>query len=342
VDKFAQYISELARIALLLEVYTTPKPGLVDRNNNGAHRDMSIDLFEKSASILTPFFRTLVLAGATHAQTASDELLRRIRPIGVQAEEAMFDATSGVNTHKGIIFSMGILCSAIGYQYSRGDFLNTKELWQLVAALGHSAVKSDLHYAESLDGATSGLKQYMRYGTQGIRGEVAAAMPSVRLMALPQLEKYRKAGDTLNDAGCKALMFLMSVVDDSNVISRSNRVCGQLIQESLREYLARTDTIPLSAIKRLDELFIRWNLSPGGCADLLSITYFLYLLKSESGTSIENFLTEVNDVRPPTTTAVQTETCADRLLGDLHTGLTRHWTREEKLESGAKTRDKRY
>ena len=44
-------------------------------------------------------------------------LFPAIRPIGVRAEAAMFAAaTAGVNTHKGIIFSLGIIAACLGYR----------------------------------------------------------------------------------------------------------------------------------------------------------------------------------------------------------------------------------
>ena len=326
-EEFADYISELARKALLFEVYTTPKPGLVDRNNNGAHLDMDVALFEKSADALTPYFSRCVLTGAECVEKPKDELLKYLRPIGIQAEKDMFEATGGINTHKGIIFSMGILCGAVGYQYARGEFLNIEGIWKLVAEMGHSAVKSDLSKLESFDGATSGMKQYLKYGMQGIRGEVALGIPSVRLVALAQFEKFKQQGDTLNDTGCKILLFLMGEVDDSNVISRSNRACGQFIKETLREYLSQTDTISLKFIKQLDNLFIKWNLSPGGCADLLAITYFVYLLKNEENLSIEIFLSENNVKRQQEKMRIQKEERVhhidEQLLYKLQMGLTK-------------------
>ncbi len=52
-------ISQLALKALLYEVSLSPKPGLVDRFDNGAHDDMSFMTFIDSMIALSPFFRLI-------------------------------------------------------------------------------------------------------------------------------------------------------------------------------------------------------------------------------------------------------------------------------------------
>lgn len=111
------------RNALLGEVYATPKPGLVDRRDTGAHRDMNYETFLASTEAITPFMVCMFAEGmdATAAGHTPEEVFQAIRGIGLEAERAMYAATDGVNTHKGMIFTMGIVLAATGILYARAD-----------------------------------------------------------------------------------------------------------------------------------------------------------------------------------------------------------------------------
>lgn len=100
--------------AVFYEVTVTPKPGLVDRANCGVHRDMDIFTFLDSGAALLPYWRRFIRAGIGAAKRPPGELLPDLRFLGREAEEAMLRATGGVNTHKGLVFSMGLLCAALG------------------------------------------------------------------------------------------------------------------------------------------------------------------------------------------------------------------------------------
>ena len=109
------------RNALLGEVYATPKPGLVDRRDTGAHRDMNYETFLASTEAITPYMVRMFVEGmdATAAGQTPEAVFRAIRGIGLEAERAMYAATDGVNTHKGMIFTMGIVLAAAGILYAR-------------------------------------------------------------------------------------------------------------------------------------------------------------------------------------------------------------------------------
>ena len=109
-----EYIATRAYFALNQEVTTTPKPGLVDGNNTGAHKDMDIRHFFASANALRPYFCDCAEQGFLTRDLPGTETLAAIRPLGLEAEQTMLKATRGVNTHKGAIFSLGILCAALG------------------------------------------------------------------------------------------------------------------------------------------------------------------------------------------------------------------------------------
>jgi len=108
----AGYLAAAAVGALLAELETWPKPGLVSHVDSGSHADMDASTFKASAIAIAPFFGHLAVAGAA----GSD--MDGLREIGVEAERAMLAATGGVNTHRGAIFGLGLLCAAAGAAWS--------------------------------------------------------------------------------------------------------------------------------------------------------------------------------------------------------------------------------
>lgn len=116
---FCEYISQIAVKSMLLEVSATPKPGLVDRNNSGAHKDMDFNTFIESSVSQVYTFYNCTLEGLKFEGEDNKELLKAIRPAGIEGESKMFNATRGINTHKGLIFSLGIIAAAAGLQYKK-------------------------------------------------------------------------------------------------------------------------------------------------------------------------------------------------------------------------------
>lgn len=112
--------------AMLAEVNLTPKPGLVDRHNSGAHRDMAHSDFVRSADAIAPWLARFVEYGADSAALDGGSVLPGLRALGVACETDMFRATAGVNTHKGSIFSLGLLCAAAGRSHQRGQPLTPR------------------------------------------------------------------------------------------------------------------------------------------------------------------------------------------------------------------------
>ena len=120
VFRLSNHIGQLMQKALFYEVNTSLKPGLVDRLHNGSHKDMCLSTFINSAYSITDYFCQCVKEGLS-CDCSKKELpllFQKLRGIGKQAEKNMLFATQGINTHKGIVFSGGILCAAIGYYIS--------------------------------------------------------------------------------------------------------------------------------------------------------------------------------------------------------------------------------
>ncbi|MEG2204776.1 MAG: citrate lyase holo-[acyl-carrier protein] synthase, partial [Oscillospiraceae bacterium] len=184
-EQRADAVAAMACKSLLYEVSTTPKPGLVDRANCGAHRDMDLFSFLDSSAALTPHFRQLFLMGALHAQDTPQRLFDCLRYPGMLAEEDMFAATGGVNTHKGLIFSLGLVCAALGYLFSNGLPEDTDALLALCGEMASPAVCKDLSGVTRETATTFGERLFVETGRAGIRDEAAAGFPSVRLFGLP-------------------------------------------------------------------------------------------------------------------------------------------------------------
>ena len=272
------FVAEKAVQSLLDEVNTTPKPGLVDRRNSGSHADMDIALFETSAETLRPYFAECFRLGRQTADRSPEETFSYLRSAGVEAEKAMFAATKGVNTHKGIIYTMGVLCGSIGRLWSpERSIPRDNGIFAECARLVSGAVEADL---ANPDETTNGGRLYRQYGLRGIRGEVAEGLPSVRNIGLPVYEKGLELGLSPNDAGVATLLHLIAGVEDTTLYHRGGREGTAWAKETVKALLAQAAYPATDLLEQLDDAFIERNLSAGGCADLLAVTYFLHSLQN--------------------------------------------------------------
>lgn len=278
-ELFAEFIGVQAYLALLKEVQATPKPGLVDRNNSGAHKDMNLKHFFVSANTLRPFFASFAETGFLTRDDAPEDTFQKIRPIGLQAEQAMLSATGGVNTHKGAIFSLGLLCAAAGRLSP--DTWQPETLLNECAAMTKGIVARDFAGLTLDTAKTFGGKLYLEHGLSGVRGEAEMGFPTVLNTGLPVLKQMLAEGHSENDALCITLLHLIVTTDDTNLIHRSNRQTQLKIQQKLKNLLDANLYPDRTVIESLDKEFIEKNLSPGGSADLLALTCLLQSLTSE-------------------------------------------------------------
>ncbi len=270
--------ARLATQALLYEVATTPKPGLVDRENSGSHRDMDFFTFQASAAALYPYFAQCVKIGRETVD--AQETFRRLRLPGKLAEGEMRRATGRVNTHKGAIFSMGILCGALG-RLEREQWGNPDAVLAECAAMTKGLVSKDYVNLTPETAKTAGQKLYLQYGITGVRGQAEAGFPAVLNVGLPKLEAALAAGKSINEAGCAALLAMLANTVDTNMIHRGGYELAKDTAEKLRILLEKELFPSKETLEKLDAEFIRDNLSPGGTADLLAMVYMLHFLKEE-------------------------------------------------------------
>jgi holo-ACP synthase/triphosphoribosyl-dephospho-CoA synthase len=270
-DFAAKRLAALAYGALITEVNATPKPGLVDKRNSGAHRDMDIASFYRSAGAIEPYFERMALTVLTARDTAPEPLMKELRALGLEAERAMLGATGGVNTHKGAIFSMGLLIAG-ACAYLRTGRAALPEASRF-ASLG---MEGALRAAKAFP-ATNGERVFVATGATGARGEAAAGFPAA-LAARDALDAFIGQGYSAEDAAALTLPVVMERLADTNLVHRG----GEAGLAFARQSAARINALPvgerLDALHRLDDVFIERNLSPGGCADVLSLALLMRAL----------------------------------------------------------------
>lgn len=192
----------------------------------------------------------------------------------------MLEATGGVNTHKGAVFSVGIVCAALG-RLDRALWSDPVRVLAEVSAMTAGLTAGDFEGVTAESATTAGQKLYVQYGITGVRGQVEAGLPAVLKVGLPALEAGRAMGYDFDRAGGGALLAILANSTDTNIIARSSRERQLVLTEELKALLAKTPYPDKAALAALDDRFIAENLSPGGSADLLALTYLLYFFKTE-------------------------------------------------------------
>ena len=279
-EEDARTAAHLAVQALLYEVCVTPKPGLVDRANNGSHRDMDIYTFMASASSLWPYFASCVKIGIQTGDRHAPETLSALRWYGIRAECDMRRVTHGVNTHKGAIYSMGLLCGALG-RLGREKWADPAAVLSEIAAMTRGSVEKELNGITPETAQTAGQRIYALYRIAGVRGEAEKGFPSVLEYGLPVLEAGLAQGKTADEAGTAALLALLAHTADTNMIARGGNAGRAEAEKQILAVLNECPFPSMETVEKLDRVFISKNLSPGGSADLLSLCWMLHFLKEE-------------------------------------------------------------
>ena len=269
-------IATYAHRALLTEVMLTPKPGLVDQRNSGAHRDMDLQTFLASAHAIAPWWTRFVEIGYVCAHIAPDDFLPLVRPAGVLCETEMLEATGGVNTHKGAIFTLGLLCSAAGRLLAGSMRVNQQRICSEVARICVGMVDRELNSTQA--STTAGERIFRSYGITGARGKAASGYAMVRAVALPIYDRLRLEGIGEDLALLQVLLHLLTVNDDTNLVSRGGLAGLQYVRDYAKALLREGGVLAPDGLRKMevfDDTLIARHLSPGGTADLLSVAWFL-------------------------------------------------------------------
>lgn len=274
--RLGKMLARLAHRAMVEEVWLTPKPGLVDRHNSGSHRDMNLHTFLRSARVVADRLPEFVCQGYRLGSVEIRQFLPALRATGMSCERAMYRETGGVNTHKGAIFAFGLLCSAAGRLLARGTPVKTHELCREVADTCRGMVMRELMSVKVPK--TAGERFYRCYGFTGARGEAESGFATVLNHGLPAYRDALSKGWGNKLALHQVLLTLIAHTDDTNLVSRGGIEGLYFAQREALALLNDGGMENPQAIERLsalDHLFIAKNLSPGGSADLLAVTWFM-------------------------------------------------------------------
>lgn len=272
----AHRIARFAVRSLYQELALYPKPGLVSFRDNGAHRDMNAETFVRSLFALRGYFMAIAAAGMRDAK------FNELQQLGLSAEERMLRATRGMNTHRGAIFTHGILAAAAGLAAARGIEPSDRNLRAIIEERWSRELRA---IAVAHDATPShGRLMAARYGVAGARGEALLGFPSVFDIALPALRGALERGSGMHRALLHAFFVLLAEISDTNVLYRGGEEGLRLVRTQACAFLERGSVFEPGWHDRAESLHRQCsakNLSPGGCADLLSAAWFVYQMQTE-------------------------------------------------------------
>ena len=282
-DKHAQYnineisldIGSLAVQAMLYEVSCFPSPGLVSPVSNGAHKDMNFYTFIDSTSAILKYLVLFTQKG--YQDKSSKEIFKEIRKVGIEAEKAMFLKTNGVNTHKGMIFLIGICCGAVGKAIY--DNKSSSSIQSIIKEMCDELTKNDFINLKDKEKLSNGEKLYLKYKVKGVRGEAEKGIPLVFNYALDLYENTSSLKE--NDRLIHTLIGIMQFCEDSTIINRHSIEILNYVKEISKDIMelgGMQTEVGKNKIKDLCSIFIEKNISPGGSADLLGVTVFMSLV----------------------------------------------------------------
>lgn len=264
----AERLADLAVDALIDEADLSPKPALVDRRGNGAHRDLHLGLMHASALSLWPMFKTMAEAALDIGEVGLP-LREALGRIGRDGEQAMLITTHGVNTHRGAIWAIGLLTAAAALEPQsctpNAVTLNAAKL----------ALLNDRHAPQPM---SHGAQVAQRYGARGAREEAQLGFPSVLQRGLPQLHKSRQQQAGEQNARLDALLAIMTDLADTCVLYRAGTAGLHAMQHGAQAVLDAGGSATLAGRRHLHELdqqLLALNASPGGAADLLAACLFI-------------------------------------------------------------------
>ncbi|MGL5067789.1 MAG: triphosphoribosyl-dephospho-CoA synthase CitG [Sarcina sp.] len=276
-ELIAKKLAEFASEAMLFEVSSYPSPGLVSPVSNGSHKDMNYYTFLGSISVLNKYMYEFALAGIQKDKI--EDIFDDIRKVGLKAEIDMFEITKGVNTHKGMIFLMGITLSALAYGISMNcSFDKIQDIIKIMCRDLTSELKN-IDF-KSLKEKSHGEKLYLEYGFLGIRGEAEDGVPLAFNIGLNCYENCSDLSE--NDRLLQTLLKIMSECEDSTILHRKDLETLNYVKTKSKELLNMGGMYNSEMTKKLyelNEVFIEKNISPGGSADILAITVLLALAK---------------------------------------------------------------
>lgn len=251
--------SEILRIAefsLLNELMRSVSLGTVIPRTNGCHSDMDMYTFFESIKAVSK--------GLNKISKADTESFKTLRAFGLELEKKMFRATSGINTHKGIIFAFLLI---FGGLIRSGSF---DELSEEIAKL---AIDS-LDDFKNTD--TNGLRVYNLHGIKGARGEAVSGYKNAFLKYIAQFRATEDLDETF--------LAIAYETEDTNIIHRAGLDVYLKYKDKLKATLNNR-----KALNELEDFCVNFGISAGGSADMISITLLLFLIEDNYETILGLF-----------------------------------------------------
>ncbi|KQP11925.1 triphosphoribosyl-dephospho-CoA synthase [Pseudorhodoferax sp. Leaf267] len=263
-----QAIGRAATLALYDELALAPKPGLVTLTDNGSHTDMDASTFVRSLFALRSYFPRIAALGAAGAPFAA------LERCGMDAEARMLAATGGINTHRGAVFMLGLLCASAGALAQAGQPLQPDAARTMLRQRWGDALTARAQRVPVLPGGLVA----RRLGLRGASHEAAAGFPALFDTAMPALAAARARGLAPRLARLDTLFHVMAVLDDSNLALRGGLAGLRHAQSAARGFLAaggaaQPDALQVAAAIGRD--FVARRLSPGGAADTVAAACWL-------------------------------------------------------------------
>ena len=269
--KALQAIARSATLALYDELALSPKPGLVTLTDAGSHTDMDARSFMRSLFSLRSYFVRITVLGAAHAPFES------LEQAGVDAEARMLAATGGVNTHRGAIFCLGLLCAAAGATFAQRQALEPAKLRRTLLAHWGQALVDKAGRKSGLPGGCAA----SQYGLRGAAAEAALGFPVLFECAVPAMHASFASGLERRHVQLDTLFQVMAVLDDCNLAHRGGMDGLRHAQACARRFLAEGGSARPSGVlaaQTIAQDFVRRRLSPGGAADTLAATCLIHRL----------------------------------------------------------------
>jgi holo-ACP synthase/triphosphoribosyl-dephospho-CoA synthase len=276
----AEEVGKMAARALVEEAELTPKPGLVDRNNSGAHDDMDLDLMVKSALNLEGYFRSVAACGLKE-ETADHPL--HLKELGLEAERNMYELTGGVNTHKGAVFAMGLGSYAVSRRLVTGCEI-FREIGEMAGKLSLIsdenpifAIKDQIKTGGNTERGNESVRSHgeivrKRYGRGSALEDAKAGFPAAR-------EALTYMTENPNDM-LGAFIYTMTKCEDTNLLYRGGPQALNFAVKTAKDILSLPGEDREKACIKADELFIGKNLSPGGSADMFALARMIFNIDS--------------------------------------------------------------
>jgi triphosphoribosyl-dephospho-CoA synthase len=263
----AQQLGRAAVRALYTEIALEPKPGLVSFRDCGSHHDMNGTTFLRSLFALRGYFPRFAQAGVDGHSFAVLEAL------GKEAEARMLAATRGVNTHRGAVFGLGLLCASAGQLHAQGLSFSAQQLRAVLLSTWGEALATRARGARRAAPASNGQRVAQRFGMRSAGEEAALAFPTLFDVTLPALQEALASGASDRAARVQALFATMTALDDTNTVHRGGIEGLRFVQTSARRFLSAGGVMQpdwLQQARAVHGAFVRRRLSPGGSADVLA------------------------------------------------------------------------